>query len=523
MSVGGTATPGIASEVSPDAPVPDAAVAGAATPLWRHLRIAGLVAIGTQLVGTLVLSTFLFHRFHLIEDFGIFNQAWTLIGQGHLNPYNSIYGFPFYKSHFELIMWPLALLHVVTSQPVVLLWFQDLTACGAELVVFFWIVEHLEDHHVPRGVGLGFGGAALAALLVNPLLWSTVSFDFHFESTATLFAVLAARSLYRGRFTTGWIWIGATLLCGDVAALYVVGLGLSALLAGGAVRRQGLPVLATGAAWLAFIALIGANRGSSLNDYAYLAGRAKLPRGGGLALAAAGALTHPGRVLHIVRFRLRAIWDAVEPAGVIGLASPWGFGVPVVVLVSSALNSSTNYIGSPFQNFALLPFLLFGTVSVLVWLSARLRDRWVVPVVVGAVLVLVALITGANASGAMVRTAVDTGPTASQAAVLRSVLPRIPEDAEVASSLRVIGRFSSRPLVYLILPSADALPANSRDVVVVLAVTSGIDATPPGQAASSITALRARYHAETLVDADGITVLRVTVPNGVSTIDLSPS
>ena len=77
-------------------------------------------------------------------------------------------------------------------------------------------------------------------------------------------------------------------------------------------------------------------------------------------------------------------------------------------------------------------------------------------------------------------------------------------------------------MVYLILPSTTALPANSRDVVIVLAVTSGIDATPPSQAASTITALRTRYHAETLADADGITVLRVAVPKGVSTIELSP-
>jgi hypothetical protein len=515
MAMGGAVVP---SAVSAEArPAPDD---GPITAPWRILRTVGLVAIGVQLVATLVLSTVLYHRFHLLEDFGIFNQAWTRIGQGHLDPYNSIYNYPFYKSHFELIMWPLALLHVVTPQPVVLLWIQDLTACAAELVVFLWILEHLEDRGVTRRASLAIGGGALAAIMVNPMLWSTTSFDFHFESTATLFAVLAARSLYRGRFPTAWVWVGATLLCGDVGALYIVGVGLSAVLAGAASRRQGLLVMASGAAWLGLIAVIGANLGSSLDNYAYLAGRATLPAGGGLVLIVTGALTHPGRVVHVVRFRLHPIWDAIEPAGVIGLASAWGFGVPIVVLVTSALNSSTNYIGSPFQNFALSPFLLFGTASVLVWLSVWLRDRWVVPVALGTVLLAMVVVTGVNASSAIVRGAVEDGPTASQAAVLRSVLDRIPADAEVAASVRVVGRFSSRRMVRLILPSTQALPVDRRDVVLVIARTSGIDATTPAQAAAIIASIDDRFRPEVLADTDGIYAVRLTVPKGMTQFGL---
>jgi hypothetical protein len=523
MSTGGSGTPDVVEADSQDSrDVQDARDAAAGQERdrpWRGLRTAGLTVVGVQLLVSLSLTTFLFHRFHLIEDFGIFNQAWTLIGQGHLNPYNSIYGFPFYKSHFELIMWPLALTHVLYAQPVVLLWFQALTAAATELVVFFWILEHLERREVPRRVVVGVGCAVLAVILVNPLLWSTVSFDFHFESTATLFAVLAARALYRGRCTTAWIWIGMTLLCGDVAALYVVGVGLSALLAGRSTRRQGLLIIAAGLAWLAMISLIGANLGSSMNDYAYLAGRTTLPAGGGIALVVVGALTHPGRAFHVVGPRLHALWDVIEPAGVIGLASAWGFGVPAVVLVSSVLNSSPVYIEVPFQNFAVFPFLLFGTVSVLVWVADRLSGRWAVPVVVGVLFALIALVTGVNSSHTIVRTAVHDGATASQAAVLRAVLQRTPGDAEVASSLRVVGRFSSRQFVYLIGPSTAAIPVNARELVVVVAVTSGIDATQPDQAASIVsTFTRRRYPTQVLANSDGIYAFKVTVPTGVSTI-----
>jgi len=79
-----------------------------------------------------------------------------------------------------------------------------------------------------------------------------------------------------------------TLLCGDVAALYVVGIGLSALVAGPTTRRHGLLAIAAGGAWLAMISAIGANLGSSVNDYAYLAGRTTLPAAGGLALVVVG-------------------------------------------------------------------------------------------------------------------------------------------------------------------------------------------------------------------------------------------
>ena len=234
-----------------------------------------------------------------------------------------------------------------------------------------------------------------------------------------------------------------------------------------------------------------------------------------------GALTHPSRVFHVVTPRLHFLWDAIEPAGVIGLASAWGFGVPMVVLVSSVLNSSNVYITSPFQNFAVFPFLLFGTVSVLVWLAVRLRSQWTIPAVVAAVLLLVAVVTGVNSARAIVQTAVDSGPTASQAAVLRSVLQQTPGDAEVAVSLRVVGRFSSRQLVYVIEPSTQAIPVSSRDLVVVLAVTSGIDATPSDRAGAVLGSLtHAGLPVRVLAHSDGIYAVRVSVPQGIPQIDL---
>ena len=80
---------------------------------WRWLRVAGAVTMDLLCIGLIVYSMALYRHDNLGEDFATYNQAWTLIGQGHLNPYDTIYHFPFIKSDFELIVWPLALVHLV--------------------------------------------------------------------------------------------------------------------------------------------------------------------------------------------------------------------------------------------------------------------------------------------------------------------------------------------------------------------------------------------------------------------------
>jgi hypothetical protein len=226
-------------------------------------------------------------------------------------------------------------------------------------------------------------------------------------------------------------------------------------------------------------------------------------------------------VLHVFHLRLHALWRAIQPAGAVGLLSAWGFGVPVVVLVSSALNSSSTYIGSPFQNFAVFPFLLFGTVTIVVWLVLRLRERWTLPALAGAIVIAIALMTGVGSSTAIVRGAMSTGATAGQAAVLRSVLQQTPEDAEVVSSVRVVGRFGGRKWVFVLLPSTTAVPINTRDLVVVVAVTSGIEATSTERAAVIDSIFRKHFHAQVLADSHGIHAFRLLVPRRLSQIDLT--
>ena len=211
----------------------------------------------------------------------------------------------------------------------------------------------------------------LAVVVVNPGVYQTVLYDFHIEPISTVFVLLAARDLWWGRFRRAWIWIAITLLCGSFATITLVGLGLSALLAGRATRRQGVLVLAAAIGWLGVISLLGADAGSGLDNDEYLAGRTHLSGASGIAVILAGMFSHPSRVVTVVHERLHYLWVLIKPVGVVGLVSAWGFGIPVVVMLTNVLNSQYGFIFEAFQNFAVFFFLLFGTVTVLVWLAQR--------------------------------------------------------------------------------------------------------------------------------------------------------
>ncbi|MGH9061334.1 MAG: hypothetical protein ACRDZY_17740, partial [Acidimicrobiales bacterium] len=181
-------------------------------------------------------SFHLWQRFDLTSDFATFHQAWQQIATGNLNPrlttfaYNyPRYGYPFWQSHLELAMWPLALLWWVSHSSFDLLVVQDLALTGAGLVSLRWGLELVTQHWPERRRGSPILGLALLiVLLINPWIYWTATYDFHFQPIACLFILLAARDLWNGR-SRGWWWIAGVLLCGDVASTYVVAVGLSFL------------------------------------------------------------------------------------------------------------------------------------------------------------------------------------------------------------------------------------------------------------------------------------------------------
>lgn len=484
-------------------------------PFWRWARIGGWGAFALWAVGLGIYSTVIYHRCFLGEDFATYNQAWTLIGTGHLNPYDTVYGFPFVKADFELIIWPLALIHLILPSPIVLLWIQDLAVAATGLVAFLWVLDILERSQVAMLPTFGVAAAFVLVNVANPGIYMTLGFDVHMEPIATLFLVLAARDLWRGHTRRAWIFVVLVLLCGSFAAISLVGLGVSALLAGRDTRRSGLALVAAGIAWTALISLLHANQGSGLFLYAYLADRSSVSGLGGVIAILAGILRHPLRVLDHLRERVHDVWLLIRPVGVIGLVSAWGFGVPFVVLLTNALNSRPDFITNPFQSFAVFPFLSVGTVIVLVWLSSRFRGAVVLATLIGLGVVAQSAELGYKYSPAVTRFYVNSvGPA--QGAQLRTALSRTPPNAEVIATITVMGRFSGREFCYFFYPNG-ARPVDARNVVFVFDSDNEVLTSPVG-IQHAVEYVHDDLHARVLVDADGIVALDWRPPPGIHNV-----
>src|ERR1700730_10955836 len=83
----------------------------AATSPLRRVRRIGYAVLGLQLAFFLAWSTIAYRRFTLTFDFAVYHQAWFLIAHGNLDPYNTMQGIPFWRTHSEFLLWPLALFY----------------------------------------------------------------------------------------------------------------------------------------------------------------------------------------------------------------------------------------------------------------------------------------------------------------------------------------------------------------------------------------------------------------------------
>lgn len=535
-------TPEPMSPVSPPAgpTARDVAPQVLAPTTWRRMRWAAVIVVGIQLAVLLLVSGFAYRRFNLGIDFATYSQAWSQIGLGDLNPFSTIVGTTFLHINFELLLWPVSLLYLLVRQPTLLLIVQDLALAGTGLVCLVWCSELLERKAVGRGPALALMVGAMALWVANPASYAVANQDFHFEAVAAMFAVLAARDLWGGRSARSWWWVAGCLLCGENGGLYVVGLGISCLLAGRPSRRRGLLLIGAGVVWLVLIAALGANKGPG-EGYAWLARRRVLPAGvAGPLLVVGGLLSDPGRAWHVVvGDRLSLLYGWLRPSGVIGIVSPWGLGVPLVALVASSLQQSDIFLELAFQNYVVYAFLLFGTVSVLVWMLSppshrpsplhRLEHSWarrphtaLRSAVAGALWVAVLVGAFFYTSEELPLTYETHGiqgvVAAAPAAALGQALEETPASAEVVAPTVIVGRFGERRYIYQYLVPGEAMPVSAPDVVVVLSWSYGVP-VPPADAWAAGRQLR-HDGWRTLVDRAGIWALEGHPPPGTRSLTL---
>ena len=148
---------------------------------WRKVGI-GVFAV--QFLAMAAFSQVQASRGALTWDFSIYWQAVWLIAHGHLDPFSTLLGYPFYQSHFELIVWPMSLLYWAWPHPVLLKWIQDAALAGASLVAYLWVGEITNRSGLvgrPRALALL---VAAGLLIANPWTYWAAGFDFHLETVA---------------------------------------------------------------------------------------------------------------------------------------------------------------------------------------------------------------------------------------------------------------------------------------------------------------------------------------------------
>jgi len=477
-------------------------------PVWA--RNVALVLFGLQLLAMVVFSTVEYHRYALTQDFANYSQAWWAIAHGHLDPYSAGFGVPFWRNNAEFAMWPLSLLYHVYPQPVVLLWVQDVAVVATEVVAFGWIVRVLDSRsdHVPRSVATALGVGAAVVLVADPWAFETIAFDFHFETLATLFVVLAGRDLWAGRTRRLWWWAPLALLSTALAGIYLVGVGLSGVVAGRRTRRPALVITVVGAAWVVALSALGGIGvgGTALrSSYGYLVG----PHPGrvGLLDVALGAFGHPGSVAHMVAAHWLVVFGFLAVVGVVGVLSPWGLGVALVVLVPNILDGSGVFIrfAASFQSWAALPFVLVGTVMVLLRLLERgpvaRRAAAAAAAVWAPVLAVFAFVVFSTVAPDWL----SVSPAA--ASELARVQTTVPADAEIVVSQGVVGRFGERRSVYAFARPHQSLPVNRRRVIFVLTSEGVADALPQHGVQTVLQFVRTRLDARPLASSSGVHVL----------------
>jgi uncharacterized membrane protein len=451
----------------------------------------------------------MYDRFSQTADFSIYEQGWVLIAHGNLDPIGTIQTFPFWQNHCELIIWPLALLYWVWPHAVTLLWLQDICVILAEALAFTWICEIAQRHRL-SGDGALLAGAGLVLIVADPWIWWSVSFDFHTEPLALVFAMLLTRDLVNGR-RRAWAWVAPMLACTVVAATYLVGIGVGGIISSRRSRFRGIAFACIGVAYIQVVMLVHGNRGSSLGAFAYLAAGAVGSTPSLVALGI-GAVTHPADMMQALWVKRVDVIANLAPAGLVGLADPFLMPVVLVVLLTSILYHGLLFAGPIFQSLPVYLFLPIGTIFVLGRLMKRSRGA---AQILASILILQVLgwaaVWGPHTATQWLRV------SAPAAATLARIESQIPESAQVVVSQGVSGRFAGRADAW-VLRGPGAIPISGRETWFIITPSQGNEMQSTAQASALITELAGPIRATLVIDANGVWVFRWNPPRGLTEI-----
>ncbi len=520
--------------------VPDPAGPGSPgrirAPALRRVWWVAVVVFCAQGGGLVAWSWHLWTRFDLSSDFATYAQAWSRIGTGHLDPYETLfpwhyphYGYPFFQSHFELVLWPLAMLRAVGLPPLTLLVVQDIAIAGAGAAAARLVLEVLDRHWPSRGDRPLRGVVPVASCLVAVCVacpWSywAASFDVHVQVLATALALLAARDAWHGRRRT-WLFAGGVLVCGDVATTYLVAVGLATVVVG---RRRlvGAGFVVAAVAWLGVVALAHSGKGSSLAaGYGYLAGHTVGTGLAGVVAIVAGALRHPEAPVRVLGARWRSVVQYLAGSGLVGALAPLGLAAALVVTVPNALDASGIFVShvAGFQN--LFPALAAsaGGAGVVTWVAHRRRAsasaRAVSGLLAAGALVAACVVAAQTLPTVRGQFELVAAPTAARLGVVAAETPR---SAEVVATNAVVGRFACRRWVYPFLGNVpdQVVPVFGRTVVAVLVTRLRGEAPSVRLATTAAGRALGRLGARVLVRGSGVAAFVWRPPVGTRSLVL---
>jgi hypothetical protein len=486
-------------------------------PGLRRMRQAGLAIFFLELVGFGVWSDVVWQRFSLTWDFSLLYGATTHISHSSFGP-----ALQTVEEHFDaVILWPLAWLTRLPGHGLLLLWAQDLAVAVAGAVAYVWVCEILERPTVRRSISPKWlAGLALVLLVANPWIFLTPAFDFHLEAFGTVFIVLAARALYWRRIGISLLWVAATLTCGFVAATYVGGLAIGALIVGkNRQRLVGLGLLASGGLGVFAMTVIGQGQGFLSETYGYLVGS----RNPSLMRLISGVASHPATALRTLWSERIRIYANLLPAGLLGVFSGWGLGFAVVLILANILQDNEGLRAPAFQWLPVYLFVGVGTIMVLAKLSSTVVSRLGQRTVVAVAVVLAVNTLGWSVVWAPKLPGEYLLVSPSAARVLHKLNSMIPANAPVIVAQGVVGQFPSHPNTAILLGSETSIPKGSGPIWVVLAPTQGSELVYSGIQQALVTELGDSGNATLVAHGAGIWGFRWSPPSSTRVLRVPAS
>ncbi|HXZ83647.1 MAG TPA: DUF2079 domain-containing protein [Acidimicrobiales bacterium] len=446
-----------------------------------------------------------FNRFVQTWDFAAFYHAWYVILHGDLT-------YPSWRGEGVFITWPLSLVSLVNSSPMTLLVIQDVATVGAELVAFYWFTEIAWKQDTISPSSLSFLGLFL--LVADPWIYWSVSWDYHSEAVGTLFAILAARALFRNR-KQAWIWIVLTFLSGVITAAFIFGIGVSRILKRGKGWYLGVVACLSSVGWISLLAHFGVGGAA----FATSIGRGFVVSGA-FAHSPASVVSDYVReltsILKNVWFNRGDVLANLAPTGFVSALATPAIGVVAQVLAVTDSQTGTAIVPPSHNDVFVYVIVPIGAVVALIWLARRFGPR-----VTRVLMALMALNVTAWSIVWLPHLATQWlgDMSSSSAAVVRRAEARIPANADVLVSQGIMGDFGWRPnLLGLTIEPPWRVPVSGKDVWLIVTPHRGIEIESVMAAYDIIDTFVDEFHAQVVADSNDVWVLKWKRPSSVNAV-----